>query len=320
MSTDTSNRRRALASAAGLFIAFALLARAAVPTDALLGRLQPQGKVNDFAGLLSAEEREGLEQVLNDLEQKTGAQVAVVTLKSLEGGQIEDFTEKLFQRWGVGQKGKDNGVMFLVAIEDRAVRIEVGYGLEPTLPDIVCGRILSEEVAPAFREGRYAEGIRRATRRIAAILGGDESAAEPTGASGDDEGAMAAITAFLALFVGIGLFSAGAGAGSRSAFPIIWGGFFGGIPLLMAAAMAASGEWLPLCILVPFGLLVLRCGFSKGRAHPGKYRPTRSYGSRSTGWSWGATSGHSGGGGFSSSGGGGFGGGSSGGGGASGSW
>jgi uncharacterized protein len=85
-----------------------------------------------------------------ELRRKTGAQFAVVTLKSLEGGQIDDFANKLFKKWGVGEKGKNNGIMLLVAMQDRKARIEVGYGLEPILPDALAGRVLDEQLFPAF--------------------------------------------------------------------------------------------------------------------------------------------------------------------------
>ncbi|HUT36419.1 MAG TPA: TPM domain-containing protein [Planctomycetota bacterium] len=299
---------------------------AAVPSDALLGRLQPQGRVSDFAGILSAQDRDALDGLLAGLERRTTAQVAIVTLASLEGGQVDDFTHKLFQRWGVGRKGKNNGVMLLVAVRDRKARIEAGYGLEPVLPDVLAGRILREDLFPAFREERYADGLIRAARRIATIVERGEPAAKlPDDASHAPEGLPGTVflIVFLSVFVGGGLFMAGAGLGAKAGFLVLWGSFFGGIPLLFAAAAAATGNLAPICVLGPFAVGMLLFGRSVGRTHPKRFRsgggPTRA-----TGWVWGATSGgssgRSSGGGFSSSGGGGFGGGSSGGGGASGGW
>ena len=101
----------------------------AIPTDDLLNSLKPSADVNDFAGLLSPAEVQSLETRCRQLRERTGAQLAVVTLKSLDGGQIDDFANKLFKHWGIGQKDKRNGLLLIVAIADRKARIEVGYGL-----------------------------------------------------------------------------------------------------------------------------------------------------------------------------------------------
>src|SRR4051794_30512733 len=110
-----------------------LSAQEELPTDRLLRSLQPTADVNDFASILAPAEKESLEERCRKLREKTGAQLAVVTLKSLEGGQVDDFAVKLFKRWGIGQKDQKNGVLLLVAIQDRKARIEVGYGIEPIL-------------------------------------------------------------------------------------------------------------------------------------------------------------------------------------------
>lgn len=148
----------------------AAAAQAAIPSDALLQRLEPQGYVNDFAELLAPADRAAIEQRLAELQQKTSAEFALVTLKSLEGGQIDDFANKLFKKWGVGKKGKDNGVLLLVAVEDRKARVEVGYGLEPILPDALAGRVLDEQLFPAFKQQRDGQGLTAAVNRIAEII------------------------------------------------------------------------------------------------------------------------------------------------------
>ena len=146
------------------------VAWAVIPSDALLQRLQPQGAVSDFAGLLTPADRAAIDNRLSELRQRTGAQFALVTLDSLEGGQIDDFANKLFAKWGVGEKGKNNGVMLLVAIKDRKARIEVGYGLEPILPDALAGRVLDEQLFPSFKQQHYAQGLSLAVNRIAEII------------------------------------------------------------------------------------------------------------------------------------------------------
>jgi uncharacterized protein len=149
----------------------------AAPADDLLASLQPTADVNDFAGVLSPDEREALEQRCRQLRERSGAQLAVVVLRSLRGGQVDDFTVKLFERWKVGQAGQDNGVMLLVSLDDRKARVEVGYRLEAVLPDALAGRVLQEQLFPAFRQRQYAAGLMAAVNRIAEIVERNEPAA-----------------------------------------------------------------------------------------------------------------------------------------------
>ena len=146
-------------------------------SDALLTRLQPQGFINDFAGIWTTTQRTILENYLANLERQTGVEITVVAIPSLEGMEVDDFTSRLFQKWHVGKKGKDNGVMILAAIKDRKSRIEVGYSLEGMLPDAVAGRILREQMFPSFRQGRYGEGLERAMQTVAKTI------ANPAGSS-----------------------------------------------------------------------------------------------------------------------------------------
>ncbi len=141
----------------------------------LLESLRPTGHVNDFAGVFSADQRSQLESALRELDAKTGAQIAVVTLSSLQGEEIRDFSNRLFERWGVGRRGDDRGMLFLAAIEDRKIWVEVGYGLEGLFPDARVGRLLDEQVIPHFRNADYAGGLTAgalaAAARIAAERG-----------------------------------------------------------------------------------------------------------------------------------------------------
>ncbi|MCU0857596.1 MAG: TPM domain-containing protein [Pontiellaceae bacterium] len=138
-------------------------------SDRLLQELKPVGRVNDFAGVMSAEDRSATERLLAELENKTGVQIAVVSLKSMEGGQIDDFATRLFERWGIGQKGKDNGLLLLAAIEDRKVRVEVGYGLEGILSDAAAGRLIDQYIVPFFRSGDYSGGLRKGAEALASV-------------------------------------------------------------------------------------------------------------------------------------------------------
>ena len=126
----------------------------------------PTARVNDYAGLLAPDERQGLERVIAERESATGAQMVIAIFRALDGGSLEDFSIRLAEQWRIGQKGLDNGVIFLVFVDDRRMRMEVGYGLEGVIPDIVAGRIISESVAPPFREQRYAAGLEAAVREV----------------------------------------------------------------------------------------------------------------------------------------------------------
>ena len=143
---------------------------ATIASDKLLQVLQPQGYVSDFAGVFTPPQRSSLENSLAELKRKTGAEIAVVALPSLEGGEVDDFTNRLFEKWGVGKKGKDNGVMILAAIQDRKARIEVGYGLESVVPDAEAGRILRDQMFPLFKQGRYAEGLCAGAEEVARLI------------------------------------------------------------------------------------------------------------------------------------------------------
>ncbi len=119
----------------------------------------PDRRVNDYAGALTPADRDRLEQQLAAREAGSRNQVVVAVFRSLEGESLEGYSIRLAQAWRVGQKGLDNGVIFLVFLDDRKMRIEVGYGLEGSLTDAVSSSILRDVVAPRFREGRTADGI-----------------------------------------------------------------------------------------------------------------------------------------------------------------
>lgn len=151
-------------------LALALTASARADGDALLKSLKPQGNLNDFANVFGAGQKTECENYLRELREKTSAEVAVVTLQSLEGGEINDFAVRLFQEWKIGKAKEDNGVLVLVALKDRKSRIEVGYGLEGILPDAKAGRILDDEMLPCFRQDNYAGGIARGVEALGAII------------------------------------------------------------------------------------------------------------------------------------------------------
>lgn len=126
--------------------------------------------VQDYAKLLSPETKSTINAVSKDLENKTKAQVVVVTVPSLDGQPIEDYSLELFRAWGIGDKEKNNGVLLLVALKDRQSRIEVGYGLEGALPDGLTGRIQDQAMIPYFSSGNYDKGIMQGYANIASIV------------------------------------------------------------------------------------------------------------------------------------------------------
>ncbi len=133
----------------------------------------PRGFVNDFAGMLAPADVEGLEAKLATFERNTGDELAVVTVPTLGGDTVENFTVKLFEEWKIGKEGKDNGILLLVARDEREVRIEVGYGLEGFLTDAQSHWIIERVVVPAFREGKFSLGLDGAVDRIIAAIGGE---------------------------------------------------------------------------------------------------------------------------------------------------
>ena len=156
---------------AGLLVVFALSAPAlAQQLPALTGR------VVDQAAIIPAEQKSAIEQMLAEHEAKTGEQVVVATVSSLGGREIEEYGVDLARAWALGQKGKNNGVLMLVAPNERAVRIEVGYGLEGELTDAISKLIIEGSILPRFKAGDMPGGIRRGVDDIIAVLSGNADA------------------------------------------------------------------------------------------------------------------------------------------------
>lgn len=131
------------------------------------------GYVNDFAGVFTAEQKSSLENVLSLFNASSTNEISIVTIKSLSDDYIENYAEKLFKEWGIGTKKYDNGVLLLIALDEREVRIEVGYGLEGTLTDVVASQIISDDMAPAFKQGDFYGGVTLATARIIEVTQGE---------------------------------------------------------------------------------------------------------------------------------------------------
>jgi uncharacterized protein len=172
--------------------------------------------VTDYAGLLSAQERAALERKLVAYNDSTSTQIAIVIDRSLEGEDLFDYSYRLADAWGIGRKGKDNGLLIYIALEERKIIIQTGYGVEGFLPDAIAKRIISTVITPAFRQQQYYRGLHEATD-IIMRLGAGEYAAQ--------EEAMNPVTAFVILLIlliaVIVFFSLIGGGGSD-------GGYFGG--------------------------------------------------------------------------------------------
>lgn len=133
----------------------------------------PPAPVVDLAGIIDSDAESRLNGLLRELEAKSTAQVVVLTVESLGGRPIEEFSLDMAEKWKPGQKGKDNGVLLVVALTDRQYRFEVGYGLEGALPDSLVGSIGREYLVPGFRQGNYSGGIEAAVLRLAAVIAQD---------------------------------------------------------------------------------------------------------------------------------------------------
>jgi uncharacterized protein len=170
-----SGREAERAIAAALF---ALVAIVLAVMPALAAPTFPQltGRIVDDANLLSAADRAAIESELKALEEKSSDQLMVVTLPSLQGYEIEDYGYQLGRHWGIGQEGKNNGVLLIVAPTERKVRIEVGRGLEPIVTDLMSRIIIENAILPEFRRGDYPAGIRAGVRDLKDTLLGDAEA------------------------------------------------------------------------------------------------------------------------------------------------
>jgi uncharacterized protein len=163
------------------------------------------GRVNDDAGLLSGETVQRLNALLKAHEDSTSNQVVVLVVTSLDGQEIEEYSMKVVESWKLGQKGKDNGVLLLVSRDDRRVRIEVGRGLEGSLPDITCGSIIRKEILPKFKQGDYDGGVSAGVEAILGAIAGSYQADTESSSSAEDIGGI--VIASLLFFFVIGIFT-----------------------------------------------------------------------------------------------------------------
>ena len=135
-----------------------------------------KGRVNDYAGMLSSYAEGQLDSLLRDLEKTDSTQLVVITIPSLEGEDLEGFSIKMAEQWKIGQKGLDNGAILLIAKGERKVRIEVGYGLEGTLTDLMAGRIIRNVIVPQFKAGNFDQGVLNGVQAMSGVVRGEYQA------------------------------------------------------------------------------------------------------------------------------------------------
>ncbi|WP_051327763.1 TPM domain-containing protein [Desulfatirhabdium butyrativorans] len=264
-----------------------------------------KGRVNDYGNILSPEAAKRIDSLLKELEEKDSTQVVVLTVPTLEGDSLEDFSIRVAERWKIGHKGLDNGAILVIARSERKIRIEVGYGLEGKLTDLMAGRIIRDRIVPEFRAGRFDQGVINGVVAITEIVRGEfqAPAKKPTGpAASGLEDFVPFLLFFVFLVSALGRVSKPLGTvGGGLAMPFLGHMAFAPGPLILLG-MAGIGMLLGYVLAS-----IAAASSSRGSGYSGRGGP----------WI-----GFSGGGGGFSSGGGGFsgGGGGFGGGGASGSW
>lgn len=191
-------------------------------------RPNPPRLVNDLAGVMSPDEQALLEQKAEAFEDSTSNEIAIVTVRSIGQYDVADYTTQLGNRWGVGKASKNNGVLILAAINDHRINISVGKGLEGALTDLVSGRIIRNEMAPAFREEKYYLGFNRALDAVAAATRGEYKGEDKK--KGREGGIITAIIVFLIILFILRRIGGGGGGGymSRRGFGGFGGGFLAG--------------------------------------------------------------------------------------------
>ena len=187
----------------------------------------PNNLVTDYTGTLSRSETQALERKLLAFEDSTSTQIAVVLIRTTDGYDVADYAVRLGQKWGVGGKKYNNGIVLLAALDDRAVTIQTGYGMEGVLPDIIAHRIIQHEIRPYFSRQQYYQGLESATNAIIAYTKG-EYKADPRERQEKGDG-VPVILIIIVIVVLISLFSKGGGGGrggrvmtGRGASDVFW--------------------------------------------------------------------------------------------------
>lgn len=183
------------------------------------------GYVNDLAGVISPGTELKIESFLRGFESSDSTQLMILTIEALEGESLEDYSLRVAETWKVGQKGKDNGALLLIAKQDRQMRIEVGYGLEGRLTDLLAGRIIDNEIKPRFQAGDFDGGVIAGVTAMAEAVRGEYRG---TGSTGQKKKRNPWGSLALLLFLGPGLMLLGGGRRGRHRRGGFWIGGLGG--------------------------------------------------------------------------------------------
>ncbi len=259
-------------------------------------------RVNDYAHMIPPGTAARIESMLEDLERTDSTQIVVVTIDSLEGVPLETYSIRLAEKWKIGQKGKDNGAILLVVKKERKIRIEVGYGLEGRLTDLVCGQIIRNIIVPRFRKGDFGGGIEAGIKAMIRVVRGEFKPGPAAGRHGDFiYGALMSALFLCAFLIQLGMIRKWLSAGFSAVLLPVWANMFFSVSGWILLLLFPAGFFLGLLLAMFAKANVKRAGHGRRYASTGF-------------WYGGGFSGGGFGGGFSG-GGGGFGGG-----GASGSW
>ena len=186
------------------------------------------GRVVDEANLMSRKQAHQLAQQLAVFEKRSGVQLVVVSIDTLAGDTIEEYGYQLGRHWGIGQKGKNNGVLLIIAQDERKVRIEVGYGLEGALPDAIAANIIQTRILPAFKRGDMVAGILAGSQGIMQALAGEYQPVDNTSKADKQGGPWLFILVVIAMIVLHNLRGGGGGPGGRRRVAYMAGGFGAG--------------------------------------------------------------------------------------------
>ncbi len=186
-----------------IFLGLFFLAQAFLPYAYCLEVPALKGRVNDYGNILSTATETQLDHYLQQLEQTDSTQIAVLTIPSLEGESLEGFSLKVVESWKIGQAETDNGALLLVAVSDRKIRIEVGYGLEGSLTDLQAGRIIRNVILPKFKQGNFDQGVIDGVSAMIQTVKGEYTPPEShSGKKKDDPFGFLAILLLFFFFIG----------------------------------------------------------------------------------------------------------------------
>ncbi|MBO2008751.1 TPM domain-containing protein [Hymenobacter negativus] len=222
-----------------LLLLLGLLSALGSAAQNIPSRPNPPRLVNDLAGMMQAGEADQLERKLVAYNDSTSSQIAVVTVPTLDGDDIADYAQQLYEKWGIGQKGKNNGILVLVAQQEHTARIQTGYGLEGAVPDAIAKRIISNTLVPAFRQNQYYAGLDRATDQLISLAKGEykgdpSDVGRPQGRDRSGSGIPFWVIIIVLIIIFAMLRNRGGGGRGNRGFgggfipPIIFGGGFGG--------------------------------------------------------------------------------------------